>query len=60
MYVMYVMYVMYGWMDGWMYVCMYVSEMRAGRKHMFLNLRHNSLQTEWGLKRLVEQNGGKF
>ena len=49
-----------GWMDGCMYVCMYVSEMRAGRKHMFLNLRHNSLQTEWGLKRLVEQNGGKF
>ena len=34
--------------------------MRARRKHVFLNLRHKSFQTERRLMRMVEQNGGKF
>ena len=28
--------------------------------HVFLNLRHNSIQTKGRLVRMVDQNGGKF
>jgi len=28
--------------------------------HVFLNVRHNSFQTEGRLVRMVDQNGGKF
>ena len=36
------------------------SKMSQAWSHMFLNLRHNSLQTKRRLVWMVHQNGGKF